>query len=1249
MRSLVRVGLCAGVIGLVGIVTPARLYAQCSAGGTVSNVNDCVVPKKGPVDCHVEWAITPQPPTIPPSTLPTGKISCIDNDPTCDADTTPGQCTFLVGACVNVTDPRFACTPTDAASYILKHPSAKDAAKATKNPFGRDNMHALVTELDSIIPSATGNNCSAQGRFVVPLKKGVKKGTGKISLKATDSAMATDSDTIKFECLPNPSIATSVCASARQIASTSELIGGPLAMGKIGDYLIENDKARFIVRDTGREFGFMLTYGGHLIDADLQQKLGPSTLTPPYPPGRDSFQAITPLINISSSDNPTSITVVNDGTAGGPAKIRTVGPDDLFDPIDPRVAIIGFSSSLSVPTSAVDVDLPVTISTDYTLNCGDDFLTMETTIHNSGGSDLDLYVGDFANGSGQLEQVGPGLGFGDIPIRLGDREQTTGSPPPYHWDWFGFYGFGDSDLRSYALIPEVSFGTSSFSQSGVVVPVYGNNLLNVLLGNDPNSPGKEKGHLHVVAGGDATFKRWFAVSDNGMGRVLDDRTRLAGRGELPPIKTGYVQGVVTVAGAPVDGARVVIATKPGTGTNPFGVTDVFETRDGGFFQGSLPSNDYVAMVKVPRHLYEGGLSTPTQKPIKIGSGTTIVNFDVPATGFVRVTVTDGVSALPIASKVSVVGLEATPDPGTKEFISGTNTEPANLFGYDAHEKLVIYGLPRVHFTDLGGDTGTFALQPGTYQIVVSHGPRYSVFKQMLTVVPGTEGSPQVVTASVVPVVTTTGFISGDFHVHMLQSPDSIVSNSERIVTMLAEGVDFFVASDHDFVTDLTSDVAALGATGAVKAALSQEITYFDSGHFGAYPFDPANLPDPTSHTGGALDWGDSTAPVGMGYPSDGSYDLSPNDMALLAKGPPFNAVVVQANHFNSGTLGYMRIHGIDTTTVPPQSSVDPSKIRLDPSITNTWTDELTALELWIENSRPQAALAVGENLGDWFNLLNNWSSAPGHQLLRKTATFDSDTHSTTIVQAGGPRNMIADASGSIAAINPVTVANHINDGRNIGTNGPFLQVSIVGDSGATATHALGSPLLVPATLGTAAIHVDVASPDWAEFDQIQIFVNNVPSCTTTSPNFVGSTKKLCPPVADYTLNKGTDFTVTSVPVNGSTRLEAHVVKTLTGGSLPAGDAWVVVIVKGTDGVSKPLFPMAPPSIFRKACALDPCRGCTTAGDCAPFFGSCNDQNLTTADLADGNLGQCGITSLAIANPLFIDRDGDGFYKGLTVP
>jgi hypothetical protein len=1245
MRSLARLALCAGVLALVGFTTPQPVHAVCSSGGTVANVNDCVPGGVGGQDCRLEWSITPQPGIDPGTGFPAGKFDCLDNDPSCDADTTPGQCTFFVRPCVNVNDPRLTCGLSDATTYLIKKPGVSDALKAHKDRNMRNNRRAYDLALGSLIPTNVINACGDEQKIVVALTKGgTKKGIGRAMIKVTDTMSNTDLDTLKFVCMPNPNIATIPCASARQIASTSELIGGPLAMGKVGDWLIENDKARFIVRDLGREFSFMLTYGGHLIDADFQQKLGPSSLSPPYPPGRDSFQAISPLIHISSSDNPTSILVVNDGTAGGPAKLRTVGPDDLFDPIDPRIAIKGFSPSLGVPPWAIDVNLPVSISTDYTLKCGDDFVEMETTINNSSGSALDLYVGDFANGSGQLEMVGTGVGFGEAAIRLGDGDNVGA---PGHYDYMGWFGFGQADLLSYAVIPQNNLRTSSFASSGVVVPVYGNSLLKVLLGSDA---GKQIGSLHVPANGSNSFKRWFAVSNNGMGRVVDARNTLVARGDITPtFKTGYIQGVVTVGGQPVDGARVVVYRKPGDRSAQRGLVDAFETRDGGFYQGSLPMGEYYVAAKVAGHMYEGGFTFPHDRAITIGGGTTIADFAIPTTGYVRVTAVDGTNSQPIASKVSVVGLSALFESETdiKEALPSGSFLVGNLFGYDAREKVSIYGLPQVHFTDLGGDTGTFAIQPGTYQIVVSHGPRYSVFKQMITVVPGTEASPQVVNASVVPVVTTTGFVSGDFHVHMLESPDSVISNRERIVTMLAEGVDYFVASDHDYVTDLTADVAALGASSKVKTALSQEITYFDSGHFGAYPLDPANLPDPTSSTGGALDWGDATSPIGLGYPSDGAYDLSPEQMALLAKGPPYNAIVVQANHFNSGTLGYFRVHGIDTTVVPPQSDADPALLRLDPSITNSYTDEITALELWIENSRSQSALALGENLGDWFNMLNNWSSVPGHEKLRKTATFDSDTHSTTVVQAGGPRNMVADTSGSVAAIDPVTVANRINEGRNVGTNGPFVQVSIVGDSGATAAHAIGSPLLVPALLGTADIHIDIASPDWAEFDQVQIFVNTVPSCVTSSPNFVNSVKQVCTATPTFVLNKGADFAVTPVGVNGSTRLEAHIIKTLTGGSLPAGDAWVVVVVKGTDGVSKPLFPMAPTSILAKNCVGEPCTSCTANSEC--FFGSCLAANLTTADLADGNLGQCGMTSLAIANPLFIDRDANGSYKGLTIP
>jgi hypothetical protein len=1228
MRKL---GFSASILcALALLATPRTGHAACASGGTVQNVNDCIPGGKSSRDCFVELSVFPVPPPDPNSGYPSRTVTCLDNDPSCDADTTPGQCTFLVASCVNVADPvRLPlCTATDAATYEITAPTAKQTTKPhVYGPFTRANRHAQDLGLDAIIPTSTPNVCAPENRFVVSLKNnGTKKGKGKFGVKIFDSAGDKDSDKVKFTCLPNPAIATIPCASARQITSASELIGGPLAVGRVGDWLIENDKARFIVRDVGRDFSFMLTYGGHIIDADFQRKLGPSTLSPPYPPGQDSMEALTPLINISSTDNPTSISVINSGASGGPAILRTTGPDDLFDPIDPRVAILGFSTSLSVPTAGVDNNIPVTITNDYTLNCGDNFVEMETTINNSGGSPLDLYIGDYLNVNGQVETVAPTLGFGDSALRVG---AASGNET---YNYIGWVGFGDVAGLSYAVIPQLYQSMSSFAQSGVTVPVYGQNLVGVLLGSNPNDPGKDPGILPVPASGTNSFKRWFGVSDNAMGKVLDERHHLSDPviGEItPPVDTFYLQGTVTVAGVPVDGARVTVLSAF-TG----GLITTFETRDGGFYQGTLDkSGHYVVGAKLLGYPYEGGGSSPIMKPVSIAA-TSVVDFDLPGTGFVKVTAADGVTTGPLAAKVSVVGLQASPEPVISQNLT-LATVTGSVFGYDAREKVVIYGLPQVHFAGVSGDTGVFAIQPGTYQFVVSHGPEYSVSKTTLTVTAGSPGSPQVINASLVPVVDTTGFVSSDYHVHLINSPDSVITKNERITTMLAEGVDYFVASDHDFITDLTNDVAALGASALVKTAPSQEITYFDSGHFGAYPLSIVN---PNSVTGGAIDWGREGEPVGLGYPSDGSYDLSPNEMVLLAKGPPYNAKVVQANHFNSGTLGYFRVHGIDTTAVPPQSSTAPNKLRLDPSITNTYTDELTALELWIENTRGQNALAIGENLGDWFNLLNNFNST--NPTYRKTATFDSDTHSTTVVQAGGPRNMVASSTDSPGLIDPSTLADNLNDGRNIGTNGPYMTVSISGSAAPPASHGLASPMLVKATGGSATVTVNVQSPDWAQYDRVQIFVNNVPSCTTTSPNFVGGSKKLCLPTPNF--NVAVSPTAVVLP-NGGTRLTATVVQPLT----ITQDSWVVVIVKGTDGVSRPLFPMAPQSILPKACAIDPCKPCTNDGQCG--FGTCSVTNQTLTELTDGNLGQCGVTALAIANPLFIDFDGDGLYKGVAIP
>jgi hypothetical protein len=63
---------------------------------------------------------------------------------------------------------------------------------------------------------------------------------------------------------------------------------------------------------------------------------------------------------------------------------------------------------------------------------------------------------------------------------------------------------------------------------------------------------------------------------------------------------------------------------------------------------------------------------------------------------------------------------------------------------------------------------------------------------------------------------------------------------------------------------------------------------------------------------------------------------------------------------------------------------------------------------------------------------------------------------------------------------------------------------------------------------------------------------------------------------------------------------------------------VVVTVKGTDGISPPLWPMNPQDLDRET-------------------------NQTLADLTDGNLGEGGQPAFAFTNPIYLDVDGNGRF------
>jgi hypothetical protein len=54
----------------------------------------------------------------------------------------------------------------------------------------------------------------------------------------------------------SPFIGTATGAvRGKQISSTSELIGGPNAQGRVGDFLLENERVRVVIQGAGRLFG----------------------------------------------------------------------------------------------------------------------------------------------------------------------------------------------------------------------------------------------------------------------------------------------------------------------------------------------------------------------------------------------------------------------------------------------------------------------------------------------------------------------------------------------------------------------------------------------------------------------------------------------------------------------------------------------------------------------------------------------------------------------------------------------------------------------------------------------------------------------------------------------------------------------------------------------------------------------------------------------------------------------------------
>ncbi len=998
-------------------------------------------------------------------------------------------------------------------------------------------------------------------------------------------------------------------AEAKQISDTADCVDGPMSRCRLNDYLIRNDKIRVVIQDVQRNLFSVGQFGGQIIDADLVRTSGPD---------RDSFEEWSVSLNIEGTAHYTSISVINDGSNGGAAIIRATGVDDLLDFLNPSTTVAGFGFPL--PASADDKDIPVSVSTDYILEPGKSYVRVETTVTNLGAVDLPIFFGEFINGSGQVQIFQPGNGFGEPLVTTVCPNTPTVSPcfdAESRRNFTAFGGYGGGDGVSYGYIHNIPNSTA-FTTSGVTVPQLGVDVVLALIG----AAGPP---FNLGASGDAddsrVFTRYFAVGEN-VSSITDVRN------EIQCVPTGRLQGNVTVGGNPAVNAEVTIlgslAQAPAGGLDFNAVTST-RTDALGNYALMLPSGSYNVVANLEGYPYEGGGSTPMQHPVTITAfQTTTQNAAIPATGGLQVTITDE-NGDPSPAKVSVVGFDPSPEFANTQTVIIINTRTGVFHDFEDERP---YGLAKVVFVDPSGDSGVIPLEPGSYQVVVSRGGEFSVYKQNVTI-PASPGPVQVVAAQVERVVDSLGFVSADFHVHSIDSPDSETTRTDRVLSLVGEGLDFFTSSDHDIRTDFTADIAAVGASSILGTISSGEITTFDYGHFNAWPM----TIDPAQVNGGSVDHG-GAAPAGMDFPSSGFYSLSPGEIIAAAHADP-GVDTVQVNHFYShfGLDGGSGL-GIDTGVVPPQSSVPAAAHRLDPSITNYFSnvpaapanEKFDALELWIGDNRDQiynnflgsinASGSRGGSLGDWFNLIN--------QGILSTGVADSDSHNTLTNVIGFPRTMVASSSDDPAALGAMaeTLSATVNAGRAFGTNGPMVRVQMSAlSTGQNASLDFGASTLLVTTNGEVEVQVDIQSPEWVQFDTVEYYVN-----TTTKQRTITGIQSGAGLVNIKRYGVTPDVThpvspsLQPAPGTSSSRWEATDTLTLTG---LTEDTWVVVLVKGTDNVSAPLFPVLPNDI--------------------------NHSNTTLLDLTDDNLGEGGITALAFTNPLFVDVDGGGWTApGLSI-
>ncbi len=361
-----------------------------------------------------------------------------------------------------------------------------------------------------------------------------------------------------------------------------------------------------------------------------------------------------------------------------------------------------------------------------------------------------------------------------------------------------------------------------------------------------------------------------------------------------------------------------------------------------------------------------------------------------------------------------LGIAPTPDPRFGD----------ELLGFRLGEEEIQSSTVANHISLAGaqGDPSRLVLAPGSYRVLATRGPEWSVSQRELRLEAGASEVLEI--EPPVKLIGQPGWISADLHVHAQASDDTAFPLRRRIAAFAAQGADVVVATEHDYISDYGPMIRALGLsqqiasiTGAeVTSTVRGAVTPHTSGHSNAFPLTRR----PELYRAGAPRGEDRRL-----------RDLAA-DLRSLAPRP-----VLQLNHpresgFDTGNGSYFSHLAVAGQPFEPTRplAAEPNRVLIERDSGSGLRDlDFDAIELLNGPSMSRYRLTRA----DWFSLLLQGEI--------RSATANSDSHRPAEIVAL-PRNQVVYTGPRGPDLDTRVFVEAVRAGRLYGTTGPLLDVRL---------------------------------------------------------------------------------------------------------------------------------------------------------------------------------------------------------------